>query len=176
MKVDLYHDGVADPKDDHKRVYERLLEVAIPPKPEDERTLTLEDCLENYFNNRIEVKRLLKQSHSAKLERSNTVSSVRSSRSERESSTHVEVAERSAPNTPTTVGPPSPLSPTRQRTQSIIRRRLVDEEEGNSPTTNLGIVSARNSVRKQSLRHEVVIPAWYMSPVSRSYKVANCIY
>jgi hypothetical protein len=164
--MDLYHDGVADPKDDHKRVYERLLEVAIPPKPEDGRTLTLEECLENYFNNKVEVKRLLERSHSAKLERSNTISSVRSAQSEKGAATHVEVAELTSPSTPVSVLPPtSPLTQTRHRTQSIIRRRLVDDENGDSSAADPDNASTRNSVRKQSLRNEVVIPAWCVFPI-----------
>ena len=157
--MDLYHDGVTDPKDDHKKVYERLLEVAIPPNPEDGRTLQLEDCLENYFNNRVEVKRMLERS--SKLERSNTISSIRSAQSEKGEATHVEVAEISFPNTPTSILPPTnPLTQTRNRAQSIIRRRLIDDEQGEPSNIDPDNMSTRNSVRKQSLRNEVVIPAW----------------
>ena len=159
LKMDLYHDGVTDPKDDHKRVYERLLEVSIPPKPEDGGTLQLEDCLENYFNNRVEVKRMLARSNTIKLERSNTASSVRSTQSEKGAATHVEVAELSSPNTPTSIHPPSsPLTQTRNRAQSIIRRRIISEEEQEDSSTDPD--NTRHSVRKQSLRNEVIIPAW----------------
>ncbi|KAJ5562865.1 Peptidase C19 ubiquitin carboxyl-terminal hydrolase 2 [Penicillium sp. DV-2018c] len=70
LKMDIYHTGKEDESDDHKFVNERLLEVAIPPEPADGHSLTLEDCLEAYFNNMIEVKR--------QMGRRNTVSSVRS--------------------------------------------------------------------------------------------------
>jgi hypothetical protein len=69
LKMDVYHTG-KDDLDDHKIVQERLLEVALPDPPEDAPesgyTIKLEDCLENYFNNQIEVKR--------HLQRRNTVS------------------------------------------------------------------------------------------------------
>ncbi|GKU01377.1 unnamed protein product [Fusarium langsethiae] len=55
LQVDLFHQGKKD-KDDHKVVYERLLNLAIPPDPE-EKGLKLEDCLEEYFNAQVDVKR-----------------------------------------------------------------------------------------------------------------------
>jgi hypothetical protein len=169
--MDLYHDGVTDPKDDHKRVYERLLEVAVPPKPEDGRSIQLEDCLENYFNNRVEVKRMLERSNTAKLERSNTISSVKSAQSEKAASTHVEVAELSSPNTPTSINPPTtPLTQNRNRAQSIIRRRLVSEDEQGESSTDQDNTSTRNLVRKQSLvRSEVIVPAWQFFNLIRPY-------
>ncbi|KAJ6155576.1 hypothetical protein N7470_006142 [Penicillium chermesinum] len=57
LKMDIFHPGKEDVSDDHKFVNERLLEVALPPAPTDGTVLTLEDCLEAYFNNIIEVKR-----------------------------------------------------------------------------------------------------------------------
>ncbi|KAF5023238.1 hypothetical protein F66182_4713 [Fusarium sp. NRRL 66182] len=55
LQVDLFHQGKKD-KDDHKVVYERLLNLAVPPDPE-EKGLKLEDCLEEYFNAQVDVKR-----------------------------------------------------------------------------------------------------------------------
>lgn len=69
LRMDVYHTGKED-KDDHRIVRERLLDVAIPDPPADGSTLRLEDCLESYFNNKIEVKR--------HLQRRNTVQSFRS--------------------------------------------------------------------------------------------------
>jgi hypothetical protein len=64
LKMDVYHTG-KDDQDDHRIVKERLLDVAIPDPPEDAPedgyTIKLEDCLENYFNNKIEVKRHLQR-------------------------------------------------------------------------------------------------------------------
>ncbi|RSL46278.1 hypothetical protein CEP53_010387 [Fusarium sp. AF-6] len=55
LQVDLFHQGKRD-KDDHKVVYERLLNLAVPPDPED-KGIKLEDCLEEYFNAQVDVKR-----------------------------------------------------------------------------------------------------------------------
>ena len=77
LKMDIYHTGTEDDGDDHKFIHERLLEVAVPPDPGNGRPIQLEDCLENFFNNRVEVVR--------RLERSNTLSSIRSGSSDRKS-------------------------------------------------------------------------------------------
>lgn len=55
LQVDLFHHGKKD-KDDHKVVYERLLNLAVPPDPEG-KGVKLEDCLEDYFNARVDVLR-----------------------------------------------------------------------------------------------------------------------
>jgi hypothetical protein len=56
--MDVYHTG-KDDSADHRLVKERMLEVAIPKPSEDGSSLKLEDCLEEYFNNRVDVRRLL---------------------------------------------------------------------------------------------------------------------
>lgn len=68
--MDIYHTGKEEVNDDHKFVNERLLEVAVPEDREDGSVIALEDCLETYFNNRIEVRRYL--------ERRNTLKPLRS--------------------------------------------------------------------------------------------------
>lgn len=55
LQVDLFHQGRRD-EDDHKVVYERLLNLAVPPDP-DGKGIKLEDCLEEYFNARVDVLR-----------------------------------------------------------------------------------------------------------------------
>ncbi|POR36434.1 Uncharacterized protein TPAR_03361 [Tolypocladium paradoxum] len=55
LQVDLFHQGKKD-KDDHKVVYERLLNLAVPPDPEG-KGVKLEDCLEEYFNAQVDVLR-----------------------------------------------------------------------------------------------------------------------
>ena len=102
LKMDMYHTGKEDPQDDHKFVNERLLEVAILDAPAEGRdVITLEDCLEHYFNNKIEVKRYREQ------QRRNTFRSASladsATKLEKESATHVEVLE---------VGPETPVAQT----------------------------------------------------------------
>ncbi|GAB0137133.1 hypothetical protein EsDP_00005414 [Epichloe bromicola] len=55
LQVDLFHQGKKD-KDDHKVVYERMLNLAVPSDPEG-KGIRLEDCLEEYFNARVDVLR-----------------------------------------------------------------------------------------------------------------------
>ena len=55
LQVDLFHHGRRD-DDDHKVVYERLLNLAVPPDPEN-KGIKLEDCLEEYFNTQVDVQR-----------------------------------------------------------------------------------------------------------------------
>jgi hypothetical protein len=155
LKMDIYHTGTEDDTDDHKFIHERLLEVAVPPNPGDGKPIQLEDCLENFFNNRVEVVR--------RLERTNTLSSIRSGYSasieKGGSSSHVEIAELSwpasdAPTSPQEPGTPlTPLTPTidRTRSSSIIRRRVVADSDA---------LSTSNSIRKGSIRKEVLMPAW----------------
>jgi hypothetical protein len=159
LKMDIYHNGAEDVKDDHKIIYERLLEVAVPDQP-----AKLEECLESYFNNSVEVVR--------KLERSNTVSSVRSGRSssvDKGSSQHVEVTVSevswSNPGTPTSTHPPrSPLTSSgRHRTDSFIRPRIIteiEEDEKGERAADTETISTHRSVRKGSVRKEVLMPAW----------------
>lgn len=55
LQVDLFHQGKRD-DDDHKVVYERLLNLAVPADPEG-KGIKLEDCLEEYFNTKVDVSR-----------------------------------------------------------------------------------------------------------------------
>ena len=55
LQVDLFHQGKRD-EDDHKVVYERLLNLAVPEST-DGKELKLEDCLEEYFNTQVDVMR-----------------------------------------------------------------------------------------------------------------------
>ena len=158
--MDIFHNGAEDVKDDHKIIYERLLEVAVPDQP-----AKLEECLESYFNNSVEVVR--------KLERSNTVSSKRSGRSssvDKGDSQHVEVTVAevswSNPVTPTSVHPPrSPLSPSgRHRTDSFIRPRVIpgiqEDEKGDRAGEADAVSLRKSSLRHGSVRKEVLMPAW----------------
>ncbi|KAI0471105.1 ubiquitin carboxyl-terminal hydrolase-domain-containing protein [Xylariaceae sp. FL0804] len=55
LQVDLFHQGKNDDAD-HKVVYERLLNLAVPPDA-DGKGIKLEDCLEEYFNSQVDVLR-----------------------------------------------------------------------------------------------------------------------
>lgn len=167
--MDIYHTGKEDASGDHKFINERLLEVAIP-EPADGKTVTLEDCLESYFNNKIEVKR--------HLERRNTTRSVDSM--SKGFTTHVEAIEvgstgsspvrGSSPRledvTPLTsvtesIDESATTSSTLDRRDSIVQERFVPDssEEGKSDEGKSDCGSGRNHTRKGSYRKEVMMPA-----------------
>jgi hypothetical protein len=160
LKMDIYHTGTEDDRDDHKFIHERLLEVAVPSESGSGRPIQLEDCLENFFNNRVEVVR--------RLERSNTLSSIRSASSpssEKSGSQHIEITDITWPSQDSPVSPHeprTPLTPTmsRVRTSSIIRHRLVREDGSEDTLSDLDAASTQNLIRKGSIRKEVLMPAW----------------
>ncbi|KAI0157544.1 cysteine proteinase [Xylariaceae sp. FL1272] len=55
LQVDLFHHGEND-EADHRVVYERLLNIAVPSETEG-KGVRLEDCLEEYFNSQVDVLR-----------------------------------------------------------------------------------------------------------------------
>lgn len=161
LKMDIYHSGKEDTADDHKFINERLLEVAIPDDPSGERKdITLEECLEDYFNNRVEVRRYL--------ERRSTVSSMKSpvDGKLKSAAIHVETIEveaDSAPSTPITSTPGGQPSrpPNRPRQQSIIQDRYGPARTVSGSTT-LSHVNTESSARSRSgsLRKTVMMPGW----------------
>ena len=177
LKMDMYHTGKEDPQDDHKFVNERLLEVALLDEaPEGRDVVTLEDCLEHYFNNRIEVKRY------REYQRRNTLKGASlaegATKLEKASATHVEVVEV-GPDTPIAESPAvltpavdapiassSALRPTlgRKRQDSIFSQRKIEVVNGIDPETSLKPDEASpgqdNKLRKMSTRTEVLMPAW----------------
>lgn len=181
--MDIYHTGREDKEDDHKFVNERLLEVAIPEQ-EGEGIVTLEDCLETYFNNRIEVKRFL--------QRQNTIGSVRSvdcetveQDPEKNETIHVESVELLGPespmvSTPVSMAPSSPLTPVRpslagrRRADSIFSQRFknaVDKKFDEKKHLD-DMWDNSSSGRPQSasfLRKEVLMPAWQFFSLIRKF-------
>jgi hypothetical protein len=177
--MDIYHTGKEDASDDHKFINERLLEVALPPEPTDGSTLTLEDCLEAYFNNRIEVKR--------HLERRNTVSSTRSVDSMSISkgfTAHIEEIETTPTLSPvqsnspqverpspwTSVSDTSETMPRRgiTRRDSIVQERFIpdptDVTANNQPSSGSDPQQRRGIFRK-----EVMMPAWQFFSLIRTF-------
>jgi hypothetical protein len=179
LKMDIYHTGKEDASDDHKFINERLLEVALPPEPTDGTTLTLEDCLEAYFNNRIEVKR--------HLERRNTVSSTRSVDSMSISkgfTAHIEEIETTPTLSPvqsnspqverpspwTSVSDNSETMPRRgiSRRSSILQERFIpDPIDG---TANDQPPSGSDPQQRRGIfRKEVMMPAWQFFSLIRTF-------
>lgn len=178
--MDLFHTGKEDPADDHKFVNERLLEVAVVTEPPEGSTVvTLEDCLENYFNNRIEVKR--------HLDRRNTLQSVRSNERLRRTNScekggamHVETVEyfdqaatpKPDPSTPIKSPSSTPITPikspldkirpgmNRKRADSIFSQRRVADSKSDDKSGSDDATNTPGRPRKNSVRTEVLMPAW----------------
>ncbi|KAB2576949.1 hypothetical protein DBV05_g4407 [Lasiodiplodia theobromae] len=165
LKMDIYHTGKEDIADDHRFVNERLLEVAIPEdNPHSDEPIKLEECLEIYFNNRIEVRR--------HLERRSTLQSVqeneeaKSSFPEKSNAVHVESVEvtsgSESPAAPTyssaSSNPKSPERPvnTRHRTDSIFSERHYEVgESSEKPPAGPGRTRSSSFAKK-----EITMPAW----------------
>lgn len=163
LKMDIYHTGKEDVSGDHKIINERLLEVAIPESTD--RKVTLEDCLEAYFNNKIEVKR--------HLERQNTSKSMDSMA---KCTAHVESIELSSSAASSPIQGASPRfedvatlssvtesdnfstkSSVRTRRNSIVQERFIPDSGSGEDTNN---EDNRTDLRRGSYRKEVMMPAW----------------
>jgi hypothetical protein len=170
LKMDIYHTGREDATDDHKFINERLLEVAIPSDATDaEQAIPLEDCLEAYFNNRIEVKRYL--------ERRSTLNPTPSyhtpeSISEKGGAVHVEALElgsdTASPKAASSSSPPL-ASPSRQRGASIVQQRFIPDESNSSnpPAYEADVKRRSGRLRSGSMRKEVMMPAWQFFSLMR---------
>ena len=177
LKMDLFHTGKEDISDDHKFVNERLLELAIPEAKEGH-LITLEECLEMFFNNKIEVKRYLDS-----LERRNTLDSIRSRASIsslKGHASHVEVVEvqEGQPSSPTvqnTSQTPMPVSPSRPkqriRAPSIIKESYVDEK---CALMDCSDDVNEEGARQRRIRKEVMMPAWQFFSLIRKILSFGC--
>ena len=166
--MDIFHTGTEDASDDHKFINERLLELAIPDEPGDGHIITLEECLELFFNNKIEVKRYLDN-----LERRGTLGSTRSRvsiDSAKARASHVEVAEvaeveegqpsspqRWSPMTSPIVSSPNKLT-SRRRAPSIIQETYFDEKRAG--LRDAGEFPDEKAGGRRRVRKEVMMPAW----------------
>lgn len=162
LKMDIYHAGKEDEADDHKFINERLLEVAVPEPTEQRKEITLEDCLEEYFNNRIEVRRYLERRGTMNSMKPPTEASIKAA------AIHVETIEidpdESSPATPKISAPPispRPEMPARARQQSIIQDIVTPSQPG-SATNSMTKVPTEASTRSRagSVRKTVMMPGW----------------
>ncbi|KAL8867847.1 MAG: hypothetical protein Q9174_005391 [Haloplaca sp. 1 TL-2023] len=154
LKMDIYHHGKEEAGNDHKFVKERMLEVAVPEQPSDGSVIGLEDCLETYFNNRVEIKRYLQQRQP-----SGSLKSSTSFDFEKGHATHIETVEcaDSMPSTPMSPMPKRPLGP-RNRAPSIIQESYISEKHDEDVPAYESPLNGRR--RAGSTRKEVVMPAW----------------
>lgn len=177
LKMDIYHTGTDDDPDDHKFINERLLEVAVPDEPGGDKAVQLEDCLEEYFNNRIEVVR--------RLERSNTQSSVRKTQSPAGENTPT--FQNFEPREPSGSRPTSPSiqisnSPSRQffsndllqqRTNSIKRRRVITDETSEDQSETVDSTKSEIDGKTSASQNVKSAEASSSGPTSPSIQIPN---
>ncbi|KAK5662761.1 hypothetical protein OQA88_6168 [Cercophora sp. LCS_1] len=181
LQVDLFHQGKGD-EDDHKVVHERLLNLAVPEDPEG-KGLKLEDCLEEYFNNKVDVLRDSFEEKEKKGADRPTLPSINSIRVVTEedededtlipTAEHVEnpAIQRRWTTEDTIVQSPLDMptssssktfdmpSVSRNRSTSIIQRIVVNDDEETSDAASEGF---RQGVKRtgSTVVKAVTIPAW----------------
>ncbi len=190
LQVDLFHQGKRD-TDDHKVVHERLLNLAVPADPEG-KGIKLEDCLEEYFNNKVEV---LRDSLEEKKEREKSVASqiqtirLVTAEDEPESSTGLTLQRRwttqeAMVDSPTVITSPA-LSPAtiataefsrplpRHRSTSIIQRIVVDDK-GKLTDSDPNLLSKVKRTGSTVVK-AVTIPAWqFFRLIRTSFSPQSC--
>ncbi|KAI2643523.1 cysteine proteinase [Xylaria nigripes] len=198
LQVDLFHHGKNDDAD-HKVVYERLLNLAVPPDSEG-KGVKLEDCLEEYFNSQVDVHREGSdekkpsdclddsQASGAPGGPSSPRSTIRIVQPEDfqvstspealpdAQSQNVGQAEPAAPGSHTSETRPSQgstksLRPYRSRAESIIQRVAIDNEEPSSDTDTTGLI--QRAKQKVSIVRAVTIPAWQFFKLIPWHSSAN---
>ncbi|KAK0626631.1 ubiquitin carboxyl-terminal hydrolase-domain-containing protein [Immersiella caudata] len=174
LQVDLFHQGKGD-EDDHKVVHERLLNLAVPPDPEG-KGIKLEDCLEEYFNNKVDVLRDSleeKKGYDRPTPGSNTTIRVVTEGEELQSAEHVEsptmprrwttqeVLVQTPLDTPTSSFANAFESPSisRNRSTSIIQRIVVDDQTQASDAATEGFLQRAKRTGSTVVK-AVTIPAW----------------
>ncbi|KAI0490632.1 cysteine proteinase [Xylaria cf. heliscus] len=184
LQVDLFHQGKNDDAD-HKVVYERLLNLAVPPDSEG-KGIKLEDCLEEYFNSQVDVLRegLDEKKTSDGFDQFPTPTSPHSpitpkstirivEEEDSQASTSLE-AFTTTPSQTTELSnqvvpylhasevqlniESQPLRPQRSRTDSIIQRVVIDRQGHSSDTDTASLF--QRAKRKASVVKAVTIPAW----------------
>ncbi|RPA83755.1 cysteine proteinase [Ascobolus immersus RN42] len=170
LKMDLAHGAKEAMDDDHRFVNERLLSIALPP--DKGQSVQLEECLERYFSDKIEVKRYLEQRSNVRpevneppaaahpeLETVTTLDSLKAT------SSHVEAVEvgvemTSGPSTP------APTSPTETLRQPLFRGRtdqtlVAADVASKQEEENEADKPIEHPIRRGSMSQiEATIPAW----------------
>ncbi|KAL2197629.1 ubiquitin carboxyl-terminal hydrolase-domain-containing protein [Corynascus similis CBS 632.67] len=172
LQMDLFHQGKGD-ADDHKVVHERCLNLPIPPDTEG-KGIKLEDCMEAYFNNKVDVLRDSpedkKSTDKPALSPESTIRMVPADEDEtpradeditqlqRRWTTHGDIVQ-----SPVSVSTSDSIaSPSRTRSTSIIQRFVVDGKNSGAPTTDPEARGLLQRARRtgSTVVKAVTIPAW----------------
>lgn len=200
LQVDLFHQGKKD-ADDHKVVHERLLNLAVPADPEG-KGIKLEDCLEEYFNNKVDVLRdsLEEKKGLGKIDSAPGAaqSTIRVITEDEESpqSEHLEnplqlqrrwTLDNSIHASPVAMegpglgseGPSSARSlegrpTTRHRSTSIIQRIIVGEGEAPKDDDNESLLQRAKRTGSTVVK-TVTIPAWQFFKLIREFAVFSIL-
>lgn len=195
LQMDLFHHGKGD-VDDHKVVHERCLNLPVPPDTEG-KGIKLEDCMEAYFNNKVDVLRDSPEDNKSvdrpPLSPESTIRTVpedgasngadtlqehaENTQLQRRWTTHGDLAQ-----SPVSLSTPSAMaSGSRTRSTSIIQRFVVNEKnsggESADPETRSLLQRARRT--GSTVVKAVTIPAWQFyrlirqSPFSFSYPLPS---
>lgn len=167
LKTDIFHAG-SDDDDDHRFITERLLDVAVPEDAPQDGVVSLESCLEEYFNNKVEIKRDLKRRTTMRSGASNM---------EKYADVHVEQIEitdqdsRSNTPQPKPAVPPGVARPSllHGRAPSIFSERKVDIVQGVDKEDQGGVQPNDGRQRGGSMRKEVLMPAWQFLNLIRKF-------
>jgi len=172
LQMDLFHQGKGD-ADDHKVVHERCLNLPIPPDTEG-KGIKLEDCMEAYFNNKVDVlrdspedknstdKRALSQESTIRMVLADEDETPRADEDitqlQRRWTTHGDIVQ-----SPVSVSTSDSIaSPSRTRSTSIIQRFVVDGKNSGAPTTDPEARGLLQRARRtgSTVVKAVTIPAW----------------
>lgn len=134
-----------------------MLDVAIPEEVPQDGVVSLESCLEEYFNYKVEITR--------QLQRRNTLNKTADRDGEKNECVHVDCAETNDKDSisnpseqkvqaPATQSRPSLL---RGRAPSIFSERRINTLNG---VAKEGAVTTNGRHRQSSIRKEVLMPAW----------------
>lgn len=194
LQVDLFHQGKNDDAD-HKVVYERLLNLAVPTDA-DGKGVKLEDCLEEYFNSQVDVHRdslddgkqarrmTITPTPATPSTPKSTIRIVTDDGDETEDSSSTATDEKGEQSTESLercqTEPPkaagsstSPQDesfarPSRRRTESIIQRVVLDNHEKPSHQADNASLFER-AKRRASVVKAVTIPAWQFFRLIRRF-------
>lgn len=183
LQVDLFHQGKGD-ADDHKVVHERCLNLAVPPDP-DGKGIKLEDCLEEYFNNKVDVLRdSVEEKKPADMPALNPSSTIRMVSEEpvSEDSDNMQLQRRWTTHGAVMQSPVSSSTPhksafdapstSRARSTSIIQRFVVKGEghsAGSPADADTKSLLERAKRTGSSVVKAVTIPAWQFYRLIRQF-------
>ncbi|KAK4148674.1 ubiquitin carboxyl-terminal hydrolase-domain-containing protein [Chaetomidium leptoderma] len=172
LQMDLFHHGKGD-VDDHKVVHERCLNLPVPPDTEG-KGIKLEDCMEAYFNNKVDVLRdSLEEKKFTDKPAMNPESTIRMVPEDEIGSPHEHVDSAQLQRRWTTHGlvvqspvsgsnPEPPPSSSRTRSTSIIQRFVVNEKHSGEPSADAETRSLLQRAKRtgSTVVKAVTIPAW----------------